>query len=99
MSLDRKHEEKGVANQCATCRALCDRSEWAERGEYVDNDLSATSGGPRPEYDRLLSDVQAGRIKRIVVFHLSRLWRNRRERAEGIEILRRHSVSVICVKG
>ncbi|WP_426598587.1 hypothetical protein [Streptomyces sp. WG7] len=27
------------------------------------------------------------------------LWRNRRERAEGIEILRKHEASVLCVKG
>lgn len=35
----------------------------------------------------------------IIVFQTSRLWRNRRERAEGIEILRRAGVSVAAVKG
>jgi hypothetical protein len=35
----------------------------------------------------------------IIVFQTSRLWRNRRERAEGIETLRKAGVSVIATKG
>src|SRR5436309_7133606 len=78
---------------------MCQRNEWTDVQTYEDTDISATKGRPRQQYNRLMRDVQAGLITRIVVFHLSRLWRNRRERAEGIEILRRRGVSVICAKG
>lgn len=99
LSLDRKNLEVGVANQIAKACALCDGAGWVEREQYVDNDLSASTAGRRPDYERLLADVQNGRVSRIVVFQLSRLWRNRKERAEGIEILKKWRVSVVCVKG
>ena len=34
-----------------------------------------------------------------MTYQLSRLWRNRRERAEGMEILKTHRVKVVTVKG
>jgi site-specific DNA recombinase len=40
-----------------------------------------------------------GEIDVILVFQTSRFWRNRRERAEGIEILRKAGVSLIATKG
>ncbi|MFD5234757.1 recombinase family protein [Streptomyces qaidamensis] len=43
-----------------------------------------------------MAAVQRGEVDVIIVYML---WRNRRERAEGIEILRKHEVSVLCVKG
>lgn len=46
-----------------------------------------------------MAAVQRGEVDVIIVDMLGRLWRNRHERAEGIEILRRHEVSVLCVKG
>src|SRR4051812_26541785 len=41
-----------------------------------------------------MAAVQRGEVDVIIV---CTLWRNRRERAEGIEILRKHEVSVLCV--
>ncbi|WP_433079440.1 recombinase family protein [Dactylosporangium sp. CA-052675] len=78
--------------------ALAERRGWAVR-EFVDNDISATSGRLRPGYAALMAAVRAGEVERIVVFHTSRLWRNRRERADGIELLRQACVSVVPVKG
>lgn len=66
---------------------------------FCDNDLSATSGGPRPAYREMMRAVARGEVASITVWHLSRLWRNRRERAEGIELCKKHGVSVFCVKG
>jgi site-specific DNA recombinase len=97
-SLDRKNNALAVARQLKAQHALCDGNGWANRREYVDNDASATKG-PRPDYQRLMADVAAGEVKRIVVFHLSRFWRNRQERAAGIEILRKHRVVLVCVEG
>lgn len=83
-----------------------DTAEHAERRgiplegrRFRDNDKSATHGKHRPEYERLMAAVQRGEVDVIIVYMLGRLWRNRRERAEGMEILRKHAVSVLCVKG
>lgn len=99
ISLDPSGTEFGVSNQVSAGRDLCRRNDWPDPRVLVDDDLSATYGGPRPAYDRLLAAIDRGEVRRVVVFHLSRLWRNRAERADGIEIMRRRNVSVVCVRG
>ena len=47
----------------------------------------------------MMAAAARGEFDVIVVFQTSRLWRNRRERAEGIELLRKACVSVAAVKG
>lgn len=42
-----------------------------------DSDISASKGAHRPSYLVLLDVVRAERVTRAVVFHTSRLWRNR----------------------
>lgn len=95
ISQDRQGLELGIERQREDTRAL------ARPGspEYLDNDISATKGKLRPGYRALMDAVRAGTVERIVVWHTSRLWRNRRERAEGIETLRAARVSLIAVKG
>ena len=66
---------------------------------FTDNDRSATHGGPRPDYDELLKAVKAGEVDVVLVYMLGRLWRNRAERAVGMEVFRQHGVSVLCAKG
>lgn len=100
ISLDRSGLEEGVTRQDQDTEGLRDRRglpPFVRR--FVDNDRSATRGGPRPEYAELLTAVQAGQVDCVVVYMLSRLWRNRAERAVGMEIFRKHGVSVLCVKG
>lgn len=91
--------ERGVGRQLDDGRALLTSRGWAAVGEYVDNDTSALTGKRRPQYEALMRDVEAGNVDRIVTYMQSRLWRNRRERAEAIELLRRRKVGVVCVKG
>lgn len=91
--------ERGVTRQLDDGRGLIQSKGWATAGEYVDNDLSALSGKRRPQYEALMAAVGRGDVDRIVTYMQSRLWRNRRERAEAIELLRARRVGVVCVKG
>ena len=68
-------------------------------GELGDNDISATSGKRRPEYERLMAAVERGQVKVIVVYMLSRLWRNRAERSAAMEKLAAVRGRVVTVKG
>ena len=43
---------------------------------FTDNDLSAFSGVERPEYERLLASMAAGRIGTLIISHANRLLRN-----------------------
>ncbi|MET9158226.1 recombinase family protein [Streptomyces parvulus] len=93
-------DEDGVVRQGEDTAELAERRGIPIDGRrFRDNDKSATHGKHRPEYEKLMAAVQRGEIDVIIVYMLGRLWRNRRERAEGIELLRKHSVSVLCVKG
>lgn len=99
ISEDDKLTEEGVTSQLQDGRKLAEARGWEVVAEWSDNDISATHGAHRPGYQALMADAALGRFSRIVVFHTSRLWRNRRERAEGIDILQRARVSVAAVKG
>jgi site-specific DNA recombinase len=91
--------ERGVTRQLDDGRALVLSRGWEAVGEYVDNDLSALSGKRRPQYEALMAAVDAGEVDRIVTYMQSRLWRNRKERADAIERLRARRVGVVCVRG
>lgn len=75
ISRDRFGAGLGVERQEAECRALADQRGWHVATIYVDNDLSAYSGKPRPRYEQLLADLAAGRINVVVTWHMDRLHR------------------------
>lgn len=100
ISQDKSGLEEGVTRQDEDTEALrCRNGLPAFARRFTDNDRSATHGGPRPDYEELLKLVKAGGTDVVLVYMLSRLWRNRSERAVGIEIFRQHGVSVLCFKG
>ena len=86
LSEDRRRDELGVRRQLADCRKLA-----ADRGlelvdTYVDNDISASTGRVRPEFERLLADVNAGHVDVIVCWHPDRLYRRVRELERIIDV-------------
>lgn len=88
-----------LTGQRRECTAI-ERADGADDvTEFVDYDQGASKGKPREKYRALMALVERGEVRRIYVLHQSRLWRNRRERADGIEILRRHRVTVVAAKG
>jgi len=74
ISDDRTGEQLGVARQREDCENLCTEKGWRPV-EYLDNDVSATSGKKRPAYERMLDDIRAGRIGAVVCWDLDRLHR------------------------
>ncbi|MET7824650.1 recombinase family protein [Streptomyces sp. NPDC005386] len=91
--------EEGVTRQLADARDLAAARGWTVLDEFSDNDISALSGARREGYEALLRAVASGGVDKIVVFHTSRLWRNRAERAHGIERLAAAGVGIVAVKG
>ena len=99
ISQDDAHLERGVTRQLEDARELAQARGWDIVASYADHDVSAYNGAAREQYGRLMADAAAGRFDRIVVFHTSRLWRSRRERAADIEALAKAKVSVTAVRG
>jgi site-specific DNA recombinase len=99
ISEDRLGLELGIDRQREDTLGLSTARGCSEPLEFVDNDISATSGKRRPGYEALMDAVDAGEISRVIVWHTSRIWRNRAERADGIERLRAARASLLAVRG
>ena len=75
ISQDRDGTALGVKRQEKLCRELASARGWEVVGVYSDNDISASKGTKRPEYERMVQDVEAGTAKAVVVYHVDRLYR------------------------
>ncbi|STZ58987.1 recombinase [Mycolicibacterium tokaiense] len=67
--------------------------------EYVDNDVSASSGRKRPAYERMLNDIRQGRIGAVVCWHLDRLHRQPIELETFVDLANVHRVALATVTG
>ena len=88
----------GVDRQEEDCRRLAEE-RGLEVGEvYVDDDLSAYSGKPRPAYLRLLEDLRGGRFGTVIAWHTDRLHRSPLELEEYIKICEEQGVATVTCK-
>jgi site-specific DNA recombinase len=99
ISQDRTGEGLGVDRQVDLAVAEAERREWQVVERYVDNNKSASTGGKRPNYIRMLADAKAGRIDAIVAYDNTRLMRNLMERAEFMRLADELSLKIAFVKG
>lgn len=101
ISRDRKvdgtHTMLGVERQQEDCETLCNTLGWEVAEVFVDNDISATSGKPRPAYKAMLAAVEAGQIDAIVCWHPDRLYRRTIDLDELVRVCDRHRVPIATV--
>src|SRR5215207_10237687 len=90
ISLDWEGKGLGVERQLQDCRAIAKRLGWTIIDEYVDNSIGASkyskTGKARAEYNRLLSDIEAGRLDAVVIWMEDRLQRQVLELAEFLKV-------------
>ena len=98
ISRDKEGAGLGVERQRADCEDLARRLGWTVTEVYVDNDISAYSGKPRPAYHRMLADLQGGRATAVLVWHTDRLHRSPAELEEYITICETAGVITQTVK-
>lgn len=99
ISQDRTGAGLGVARQEEDCRRLVERNGWTVVEVYVDNDVSASSGKPRPGYERMLGAVAAGDLDAVICWHVDRLTRQPRELEDVIRLHERYGVALATVTG
>ncbi|ATN94058.1 integrase [Mycobacterium phage Kumao] len=97
-SIDRTGEGLAVDRQREDCLKLCEDKGW-EPVEYVDNDVSASTGKPRPAYKQMLADIRSGAVQAVVAWNLDRLHRRPIELEEFIELANKHKVALATVSG
>ncbi|WP_237563403.1 recombinase family protein [Arthrobacter sp. H-02-3] len=79
-------------------RELAAALGWTVAAVFTDNDLSAFSGKPRPQYRALLEAMDAGAVQGVICWHTDRLHRSPRELEEYIDISERRGVTTQTVK-
>lgn len=88
------HREKqglGIKRQCEDCVAIAKAPGWEVADVYADNDLSAYKKDViRPEFERLLEDLQAGVNQGVVTYDIDRFIRQPRGRERTLEIYEEH---------
>lgn len=99
ISKDPQGTSLGVARQESDCRALAAQRGWAVSEAYVDNDMTAYTGRPRPAYQRLLNDLRRRRVNAVIVWHLDRLHRRPAELEEFIDLCDHLHVELATVQG
>ena len=89
----------GVQRQIEDCTAEAKRRGWDIARIYTDNDVSATRSKVRPEYERMLSDIRAGRIQAFVVWDVDRLTRTPRELEDIIDLADKYGTALASIGG
>ncbi len=97
ISRDTEGEGLGVERQEAECRELAERHGWQVEQVLVDNDLSAYSGKPRPNYDRLLRAIERGEVDAVIAWAPDRLYRRLQDLSRFVETVSAARVQVRTV--
>lgn len=98
ISKDREHDELGVRRQVEALTKLADERGWSVAGTYIDNDISASKGKTRPEYERLLRDIEAGRCDVVLVTEVTRLTRRMVELVPLVDVIGRANVRIEALR-
>jgi DNA invertase Pin-like site-specific DNA recombinase len=99
ISSDREGDNLAISRQLDDCRQLAKAKGWQVVERYVDSDISAYSGKPRPEYARMLEEIAAGVVEAVLVYHADRLHRHPRELEDFIDLCQRHHTELATVTG
>lgn len=98
ISSDRVGAGLGVERQQQDCEQLAHALGWTIVNTYVDNDISAYSGKPRPAYKAMLQSIDDGEAKAVLAWHADRLHRSPAELEEFIDLCERRGAAVRTVQ-
>lgn len=100
ISSDPEGRQVGVERQQKDARALAKRLGWYVVDTYVDPDITGTGKRSRPQWERLLKDVETGRVDAIAAYSSSRMYRNLRDLTRLIDLADKGRVQIeTCVSG
>lgn len=100
ISSDREGDQLGVRRQIVDCERLAAFRGWTVVERYVDDDVSAYSGKPRPAYEQMCADIEARAIDAVLIYDSDRLHRQPRELEAFIDLCEAARLSnVVTVSG
>ena len=72
--------------------------QWVIVDRYVDEGKSAKDTKGRPEYQRMIQDIEKGKIDTVLCVSLSRISRSTRDLLDMVEYFKEMNVDFICLK-
>jgi site-specific DNA recombinase len=90
-------EGLGVQEQEKQCRELAARLGYLVIKVFCDNDVSAYSGKPRPEYLKMLEVLRSGGADVVLVWHTDRLHRSNAELEDYINVVEPREITTETV--
>jgi site-specific DNA recombinase len=99
LSLDKNGDGLGVDRQVDECSKLAAEKGWPVAGTYVDNSISASTGVHRPEFERLLADIESDAVDAVLCVDIDRLTRRPAELESFIELCDRTGVALANTAG
>ena len=93
----RENESMSISNQKALLRDFAEKSGFLDYEYYVDDGYTGRNFN-RPSFQRMIADIEAGKVKCVITKDLSRLGRNYIEAGSYIEVFfPRHNVRYIAI--
>ena len=93
----RENESMSISNQKALLRDFAEKNGLLEYEYYVDDGYTGRNFN-RPSFQRMIADIEAGKVKCVITKDLSRLGRNYIEAGSYIEVFfPRHNVRYIAI--
>ncbi|MBM4536275.1 recombinase family protein [Rhodococcus hoagii] len=94
-SQDREGNEYGIERQREQVEHLIAARGWTVATTYVDNDVSATSRKPRPQFEQMMRGVESGEFDVIVARHMDRLLRRMSDLERVLEVCEPRGVVIV----
>jgi site-specific DNA recombinase len=95
-----KDSTEGIERQIAKCRELVKSRGWElVHAPFADNDVSASTGKRRPDYERAMTMIKLGQADVIVVRAMDRLYRRVTELEGIIPVMEQAGALVAAVSG
>ena len=93
----RENESMSISNQKALLRDYAEKNGFLDYEYYVDDGYTGRNFN-RPSFQRMIADIEAGKVKCVITKDLSRLGRNYIEAGGYIEVFfPRHNVRYIAI--
>jgi site-specific DNA recombinase len=99
ISKDREGTENGVRRQVDECLRWAEAHQVTVAETYIDNDISASNGRRRPEYERMCADIEQRRRDGVIAWHLDRIHRTPMELEKFINLIESAGADVRTVTG
>jgi site-specific DNA recombinase len=99
ISSDDEHDRLGVERQTPPCMKLAEEKGAEVVKVFTDNDISASKGKRRREYEEMLQWVRDRKIDMLIAFAAARFTRNPRESLDLLDLADEYGIQLATVTG